>query len=74
MISPEMLKETMKHFEPKQEQPKDEWAGFKSYYVGGRRVIDLTSIDEEYEPVKLRYQDIERERIYGTDAGNPNKL
>ena len=62
-----MLKETMKHFEPK-ENAQDEWAGFKSYYVNGQKVIDLTSIDEEYEPVKLRYQDIERERIYGDKA------
>ena len=75
MIDTNMLNETMEHFEPKEkEQEKDRFAGFKSYNVGGRQVIDLTSIDEDYEPVSFNYMDIERRGIYGNDAGNPNKL
>ena len=68
----DILEETMKHFElnerPKQDE--DRFDGFKSYYTGGQRVIDLTSCDFEYEPTKFNHQDIERQQIYGDKAGS----
>lgn len=69
----DIMKETMEHFELK-EKEQDRFAGFKTYNVGGRQVVDLTSIDEDYEPVRFNFNDIERRGIYGNDAGNPNKL
>ena len=56
--------------EQTQEQEKDRFAGFKRYYVGGKEVIDLTSIDEEYEPIGFNFSDIERTQIYGNKAGS----
>ena len=57
----DIMKETMEHFnikdEPKQE--KDRFAGFKTYYANGKRVVDLTSIDEYYEPLHFNCNDIE---------------
>ena len=58
----------------KETKQEDKFAGFKKYYVGGRQVIDLTSIDEEYEPVKFNFMDIERQAIYGDKAGNSNLM
>lgn len=78
-----ILEETMKHFElkeqPKQEeqtQEEDRFAGFGSYYAGGQRVIDLTSVDEDYTQYELKHlaSDIERQQIYGDKAGDPNRM
>lgn len=77
----DILKETMKHFEnaadtKKESENKDDyWAGFKSHWVGGQQVIDLTSVDvdyREYESVDLN--SIERRALYGEDSSNPNRM
>ena len=60
--------------ENKESKQEDKFAGFKRYYVGGQEVIDLTSIDEEYEPVKFNFMDIERQAIYGDKAGDNNLM
>lgn len=81
----DILQETMQHFEqneqpkeqPKQEEKKeDQFAGFKSHWVGGMQVIDLTSIDDdytEYESVNLA-SDVERQQIYGNKSGDSNLM
>lgn len=71
-----IMKETMEHFNIKDEpnQEKDRFAGFGTYYVNGRQVIDLTSIDEEYIPVAFNFNDIERQSIYGDKAGDTNLM
>ena len=45
---------------------------FKSYFANGRRVIDLTSIDEDYTEYETfnRSTDIERQQIYGEKASS----
>ena len=37
---------------------------FKTYYVGGKKFIDLTSIDKKYEPYKMLGDDWERQKRY----------
>lgn len=58
----------------KETKQEDKFAGFKKHYVGGMQVIDLTSIDKEYEPVKFNYMDIERRAIYGDKACDSNLM
>lgn len=58
----------------KKEKTEDKFKGFKRYYIDGKEVIDLTSIDEEYEPVKLNFMDIDRQQIYGDKAKDPNLM
>ena len=74
----EMNKEVAEHFQDKskkQEQPKDEWAGFKSYSVGGMQVIDLTSVDVDWSAYESKdLASDERKGIYGDQAGNPNRM
>lgn len=64
------------HFVDKKEkkEPTQDWSAFKTYNVGGRQVIDLTSIDCEYSRPQMIGEDIERQRIYGSDAWNPNRM
>lgn len=70
----DIMKETTKHFNIKDESNQDRFAGFGTYYANGRQVIDLTSIDEEYIPVAFNFNDIERQAIYGDKAGDTNLL
>lgn len=74
----DIMKETMKHFDikegDKQESNQDKFAGFGTYYANGKRVVDLTSIDEYYEPLHLNCNDIERQAIYGDKASDSNLL
>lgn len=74
----DIMKETMKHFDikegNKQETNQDKFAGFKTFYTNGTRVVDLTSIDEYYEPVHLNCNDMERRAIYSDKAGDPNLM
>ena len=69
MSTVNIMNETMAHFEPKQEK-KNDFAGFGTYYANGKQVIDLTSIDEDYEPTHFNYNDIDRQQVYGDNAGS----
>lgn len=55
-----------------QKEEKLDLSCFKTFNVGGKQVIDLTSIDREYSEPKLLGEDIERQRLYGSEAWNPN--
>ena len=57
-IEKNILNETMEHFK---------LSGFKTYRVNGMEVVDLTSVDKKNEPIKLRGDDIERQKIYDVD-------
>lgn len=78
----DILKETMEHFEnaadtkKEPENKEDYWVGFKSHWVGGQQVIDLTSVDVDYTEYELhdRGADIERKQIYGDKAGSNKYL
>ena len=75
-LNEHFFKESDKFVKKQKEQDiKQEYMSvFKTYNVGGKQVIDLTSIDREYNPVQLLRDDIERQQIYGDKAGNPNLL
>lgn len=81
------LNETMSHFDvdelkrdevfeklavAKDVKEEQDLSMFKSHWVGGQRVIDLTSVDEDYTEYESfnRAEDIERQQIYGDKAGS----
>jgi len=62
--------EQEKILEAKDIKEEQDLSMFKSHWVGGQRVIDLTSVDEDYREYESfdRGQDIERQQIYGDKA------
>lgn len=54
----------------KKKKAEDKFKGFKKYYVNGKEVIDLTSINNYHEPIKIRAFDLERQQIYGNKSSS----